>query len=66
LGYIDYRKSRKRVFCYAGAAPADAEPKPASWEVDQTRFVPLDEARTLLHPDQSVFIDRLLALREKA
>src|SRR5437588_5788750 len=34
LGHIDYTKSRKRVHCYAGPAPADAEPKPASWEVD--------------------------------
>ena len=61
LGFIDYKKSRKRVHCFAGAAPADAAPRPASWEVDQARFVPVEEGRTLLHPDQAVFIDRLLA-----
>jgi predicted NUDIX family NTP pyrophosphohydrolase len=60
LGFIDYQKSRKRVFCFAGPAPEGAEPRTASWEVDQARFVPAGEARRLLHPDQAVFIDRLL------
>jgi predicted NUDIX family NTP pyrophosphohydrolase len=59
LGSMVYRKSRKEVHCYAGPAPADADPKPASWEVDQARFVPLAQARDLLHPDQRVFLDRL-------
>jgi predicted NUDIX family NTP pyrophosphohydrolase len=61
LGYIEDKKSRKDVYCFAGPAPADAEPRIASWEVDQACFVPLDEARRLLHPDQVVFLDRLLA-----
>src|SRR5437773_2462987 len=39
LGHVDYRKSRKRVHCFAGAAPAEASPSCASWEVDQARFV---------------------------
>src|SRR5262249_6213856 len=65
VGHIDYRKSRKRVHCFAGPALADAAPRPTSWEVDQARFVPLDEARTLLHPDQSVFLDRLLDTLEE-
>jgi predicted NUDIX family NTP pyrophosphohydrolase len=60
LGFIDYRKSRKRVHCFAGPAPAGAAPRTASWEVDQARFVPLAEARKLLHPDQVAFLDRLL------
>ena len=59
LGHIDYQKSRKRVHCFGGPAPANAAPKTASWEVDQARFVPIEEARTLLHPDQRVFVDRL-------
>ena len=59
LGHMDYRKSRKRVHCFAGAAPVDAAPLCASWEVDQARFVDLQEARELLHPDQCVFLDRL-------
>ena len=59
LGSIDYRKSRKRVHCFAGPAPADAQPRCCSWEIDQARFVPLAAARQLLHPDQRVFMDRL-------
>src|SRR5262245_57566088 len=35
LGFIIYRKSRKRVHCFAGPAPDGAEPQPTSWEVDQ-------------------------------
>jgi predicted NUDIX family NTP pyrophosphohydrolase len=60
LGSMEYRKSRKTVHCFAGPAPADAAPRPTSWEVDQVRFLPLAEARQLLHPDQGVFLDRLL------
>jgi len=60
LGDITYQKSRKQVFCYAGPAPADAKPHPASWEVDQATFVPLAKAKEILHPDQRVFIDRLV------
>ncbi|HZT79335.1 MAG TPA: NUDIX domain-containing protein [Gemmataceae bacterium] len=66
LGDMVYKKSRKQVHCFAGPAPADAEPRPASWEVDQARFVPLGRARELLHPDQVVFLDRLLAHLEQA
>lgn len=59
LGFIEYKKSRKDVHCFAGLAPADADPRPTSWEVDQARFVPLEEARQQLHPDQMPFLDRL-------
>jgi predicted NUDIX family NTP pyrophosphohydrolase len=61
LGHIDYTKSRKRIFCFAGPAPAGAEPRCASWEVDQACFVPLARARELLHPEQAAFLDRLVA-----
>jgi predicted NUDIX family NTP pyrophosphohydrolase len=60
LGFCDYTRSRKRVHCFAGPAPADAAPHTASWEVDQARFVPIDEARSLLIDAQVVFLDRLL------
>lgn len=59
LGWIDYRKSKKRVHCFTGPAPADAAPRPTSWEVDRAEFLSLEKARTLIHPDQSVFLDRL-------
>ena len=62
LESIDYVKSKKRVHAYAGPAPAGAEPTCASWEIDGARFMPLEEARTRIHPDQRPFLDRLEAL----
>jgi predicted NUDIX family NTP pyrophosphohydrolase len=61
LGFIEYKKSYKDVHCFAGLAPADAVPRLESWEIDQARFMPIEEARRLLHPDQAPFLDRLLA-----
>lgn len=61
LGHITYTGSRKRVFCFAGPAPADAAPCCASWEVDQACFVPLPRGRDLIHPAQAAFLDRLEA-----
>jgi predicted NUDIX family NTP pyrophosphohydrolase len=66
LGYIDYTRSQKRVHCFAGPAPADAVPALASWEVDRAEFVPLDQARQLMHHDQVLFLDRLLTLLRAA
>ena len=60
LGHVDYTRSKKRVYCFVGPAPADAEACCASWEVDQVQWVPLDRARSLMHPDQALFIDRLV------
>lgn len=60
LGFVDYTRSRKRVFAFAGPAPSDAEPRCASWEVDRAEFVGLDRARELLQRDQKAFIDRLV------
>jgi len=62
LGDTVYLKSRKRVVCFAGPAPSDAAPFCASWEVDRAEFVPWEEARKLLHPDQQVFLERLKSL----
>lgn len=59
LGHVDYTRSRKRVFCFAGAAPEGCAPHCASWEVDQVRFVPVDLARGLIQSDQAAFLDRL-------
>jgi predicted NUDIX family NTP pyrophosphohydrolase len=60
LGSISYRKSPKRVCCFAGPAPTDLSVRPASWEIDRCCFMPLEKARELLHPDQVPFLDRLL------
>ena len=59
LGSIVYVKSRKRIHCFAGPAPADAAPRCAQWEVDCAEFVSTERARELLHPDQHPFLDRL-------
>ncbi len=48
LGSIDYTKSRKRVHAFSG--PSNETPQCMSWEVDEARFMPIDEARQLLHP----------------
>jgi predicted NUDIX family NTP pyrophosphohydrolase len=58
LGSITYTKSRKRVHAFVGTAEGD--PCIATWEIDQARYVPLDEARRILHPDQQPFLDRLV------
>ncbi len=60
LGHITYQKSRKQVHAFAGPAPLDCQPRPASWEIDEARFVSIDEARKLIHPNQAAFLERLL------
>lgn len=59
LGHVDYTRSRKRIHCFAAPAPAGAEPRCASWEVDCAEFVPVARAVTLIHPDQLPFLERL-------
>ncbi|HUR38178.1 MAG TPA: NUDIX domain-containing protein [Planctomycetota bacterium] len=59
LDSITYVKSRKEVFCFAGPAPEGAVPTCASWEIDGARFMTLERARALIHPDQRPFLDRL-------
>lgn len=61
IGHINYRRTRKRVHAFAGPGPAD-EPRCASWEVDGARYMPIDEARERIHPDQLPLLDRLAAL----
>jgi 8-oxo-dGTP diphosphatase len=65
LGEIDYTKSRKTVVGYLAeplAPPPSPTLTPADWEIDRAEFLPADQARTKLHPDQQAFIDRALAL----
>jgi predicted NUDIX family NTP pyrophosphohydrolase len=64
LGSIDYSKSRKQVHAFAGPA-SDEAPQPACWEIDQAKFMTIDEARQRLHPEQQPFLDRLLKLLAK-
>jgi predicted NUDIX family NTP pyrophosphohydrolase len=66
LGTMKYKKSGKEIHAFAGAAPADAAPRCASWEVDEACFLPMDAARLRLHPDQLVFLDRLEELLKRS
>lgn len=62
LAPIEYKKSRKRVHCFAGPAPENCEPRCTSWEIDHAEFLPLAQARQKIHPDQTPFLDALAAL----
>ncbi len=62
LGHIDYTCSRKRVHAFVIAAPEDAAPHLAHWEVDRAEFLSLDEAQRVIHPEQRPFLDRLVEL----
>jgi predicted NUDIX family NTP pyrophosphohydrolase len=59
LGFIDYQKSKKRVFAFSAPLPPGAQPRCACWEIDKCELVHIDVARTLLHKDQVAFLDRL-------
>jgi predicted NUDIX family NTP pyrophosphohydrolase len=61
LGHIDYKKSRKRVFAFGAPLPAEQTPRVAQWEIDRAEMLAAADARAKIHPDQAVFIDRLLA-----
>jgi predicted NUDIX family NTP pyrophosphohydrolase len=62
IGHVDYTRSRKRIFAFAGPAPEDAAPRCASWEVDRAEFVAIDRAAELIHPDQAPLLERLVRL----
>ena len=61
LGAINYRRTHKRVYAFAGPAP-EGEPRCASFEVDGAVYMPMAEARRRIHPDQQPFLDRLDAM----
>jgi len=56
LGSVIY-KSKKKVYCFCTKAPT-TKPVCANWEIDQAKFVSLDEAESMLHVAQSEFIKR--------
>ena len=59
LGHVDYTRSKKRVYGFAGPAPEAAAPRCASWEVDKAEFIEITRARRIIHPDQALLLDRL-------
>ncbi|HRC57445.1 MAG TPA: NUDIX hydrolase [Kofleriaceae bacterium] len=62
IGFVDYTRSKKRVYAFVGRAPQDAAPHCASWEVDKAEFIDITRARRIIHPDQAVLIDRMLGV----
>ena len=62
LDSIQYVKSRKTVYCFAGPAPAGATPTCASWEIDGVEFMTIEQAMRRIHPDQGPFLDRLIRM----
>lgn len=66
LDVVTY-KGGKRVHGFCARCPGNATPSCASWEVDRAEFMPVSEARRLIHPIQREFLDRLERyLRESA
>jgi len=64
LGQVEYRKSRKTVIGYLAeplVQPPSPTLSPGDWEIDRAEFLPADQARAKLHPDQQAFIDRAVA-----
>ena len=62
LDSIQYVKSRKTVYCYAGPMPEGATPTCASWEIDGAEFMTIEQALQRIHPDQRPFLDRLVQM----
>lgn len=65
LGFVVYRKSGKRIHCYAAEAGSE-EPRPDRREIAEARFVSPEDARKKLHPDQRPLVDRLLTALGRA
>ena len=62
IGFVDYTRSKKRVYAFVGRAPEASAPRCASWEVDKAEFIDVTRARRIIHPDQAVLLDRMLQL----
>lgn len=65
LGAVEYVKSRKRIYGFGGLYSGENEPRVASWEIDQARFLPLAEAWERIHVDQRPFLERLRSRLER-
>ena len=61
IGFIDYVDGRgmdRRVFCFIGEDTTSV-PTCASWEIDKAEFLPIEEARKIIHPNMVPLLDRL-------
>ena len=60
LGESVYANKKKRVHCFSWEARSELKLKLDEREISEAKFVPLDEARALLHEAHKVFVDRLV------
>jgi ADP-ribose pyrophosphatase YjhB (NUDIX family) len=61
LGFVDY--PRGRLHCYFGQAAKNAHPQRGHLEVREVKFVPLEEAKTLVDKRQKQLLDALTTSR---
>jgi ADP-ribose pyrophosphatase YjhB (NUDIX family) len=59
LGFVDY--PRGRLHCYFGKAPKTAQPKRGHLEVRDVKFIPLEEAMSLVDKRQQKLLNALLS-----
>jgi predicted NUDIX family NTP pyrophosphohydrolase len=69
LGSCRYSKSGKEIRAFlAEMVSGQVDEKgntPHDWEVDVSKFYPVETCRKIIHPDQEVFLDRALGILEK-
>ncbi len=67
LGTCRYR-SGKEVHAFLAQLVSGAVDEkgntPHDWEIDVSKFFPLETCRKIIHPDQEVFLDRALSVLE--
>jgi 8-oxo-dGTP diphosphatase len=61
LGESVYANKKKRVHCFSWQARSELELKLDKREISEAKFLPLHEARALLHEAHRVFVDRLVS-----
>lgn len=59
LGYVDYGKANKRLYCYMGAFPEGAAVKKNMPEIDGAQFFEIGQAKRMVEKQQRVLIHAL-------
>lgn len=59
LGYVDYGKANKRLYCYMGLVPEGEEPTAKLPEIDKVQFFEIGVAKRMVEKQQRVVIHAL-------
>lgn len=59
LGYVDYGKANKRLYCYMGEFPEGSEVKCKQPEIDNAGFFDIAQAKKMVEKRQRVLINAL-------